>query len=276
MAASIRLRLRGVKVITEEKSDPVNRRWTGNMLMYAICISANTCLGLPLVVVSYLPKKLHLPAHKVRLINNAVSEVVPPSFTTLSALRCELGINEDQFVIGIVERVVDEHKRFSDLIRALPLLLAVHPKVRLMIFGHSPDRATLVWLASDLGVSAAVIYGGYRGSARDLYPLMDIFALASAHESFGLVLVEAMLAEVPIVATAVGGIPFVLNEGRCGVFLPPCTPNGLGGALSELIASPSRRNVLERIGPERARSEFSAERYCCEIESIYSELVNRK
>ena len=273
LAASIGLRLPGIKVITEETSDPANRRWTGNLLMYAICMSANICIGVSPAVVSYLRHKLHLPKRKVRLVNNAVSEVPRPTSDMLTALRNEFGIKDGDFIIGSVGRVFDDCKRFSDLIRAMPAVLAQHPQARLMIVRDGPDCSMLEKLCVTLGVGNSVIFAGYRSDVRTFYPLMDIFALASAYEAFGLVLVEAMFADVPIIATEVGGIPFVLDSGRCGALVPPLAPLSLSRTLSDLIASPSLRAEYARLGLARAREEFSAERYCREIDELYTSLI---
>ena len=273
LAASIGLRLPGVKVITEETSNPANRRWTSNLLMYAICMSANICIGVSPAVVSYLRHKLHLPKRKVRLVNNAVSEVPRPTSDMLTALRNEFGIKDGDFIIGSVGRLNDDHKRFSDLIRAMPAVLAQHPQARLMIVGDGPDRSILEKLCLTLGVGNSVIFTGYRSDVRTFYSLMDIFALASAYEAFGLVLVEAMLAEVPIMATKVGGIPFVLDSGLCGALVPPLAPLALSRTLSDLIASPSLRADYARLGLARARAEFTAERYCSEIDELYTSLI---
>ena len=273
LAALIGLRLPGVKVITEETSDPVNRRWTANLLMYVICMSTNICIGVSPAIVSYLRQKLHLPKRKVRLVNNAVSEVSRPTSDRLTALHKEFGIRDSDFIIGSVGRLNDDHKRFSDLIRAMPAVLAQHPQARLMIVGDGPDRSILEKLCLTLGVGNSVIFTGYRSDVRTFYSLMDIFALASAYEAFGLVLVEAMLAEVPIMATKVGGIPFVLDSGLCGALVPPLAPLALSRTLSDLIASPSLRADYARLGLARARAEFTAERYCSEIDELYTSLI---
>lgn len=155
----------------------------------------------------------------------------------------------------------------------MPALLAQHPQARLMIVGDGPDCSMLEKLCVTLGVGNSVIFARYRSDVRTFYPLMDIFALASAYEAFGLVLVEAMFADVPIIATEVGGNPFVLDSGRCGALVPPLAPLSLSRTLSDLIAPPSLRAEYARLGLARAREEFSAERYCREINELYTSLI---
>ena len=276
LACGIGLRMPRVKVIMEETSDPVDRRWTGNTLMQAMCWRADACIGVSPKVTSYLRNKLKIPDRKVHLINNAVAKVPRPSLDRLNDLRLILGIAEDDVIIGSVGRVHDDNKRFSDIIRALPEIRALQPKARLLIVGDGPDRPMLEQLAGELGLTGAVIFAGYQGAPRDFYHLMDVFVLASAHEAFGLVLVEAMLAEVPIVGTDVGGIPFVLDEGRAGVLVPPKQPSELAKAILHILSDRKSAHVFRATGLERALGAFSPERYVAEVQNLYYELVGQR
>lgn len=275
LACGIGLRMPRVKVIMEETSDPVSRRWTGNTLMRAMCLRADFCIGVSPKVSGYLKGRLKIPQRKIRTVNNAVPEVEMPSAERLQDMRASLGIRPGDLIIGSVGRVYDGHKRFSDLIRALPAVRERHPTARLLIVGDGPDRTMLAELAQSLNVAPEVIFAGYQGNARDFYHVMDVFALASAHEAFGLVLVEAMLAEVPIMATAVGGIPFVLDGGRTGSLVPPLDPTKLSASIIDLLDNPNERARLAREGLSRARSEFSASRYLAEIDHLYQTLAGR-
>lgn len=275
LACSIGLRMPDVKVIMEETSDPVNRRWTGNLLMRAMCYRADVCVGVSPAVSRYLTEQLHIPNRKVKTINNAVADVTPPTSLKLNELRQALGLQQDDMVVGSVGRIFDEHKRFSDLIKAFSNIKKHHEKAKLLIVGDGPDRAELTRLAQSLGLEQSVIFAGYQAEPRGFYHLMDVFVLASAYEAFGLVLVEAMLAGVPIVATAVGGIPFVLDEGRAGVLIPPSNPQLLAEAVTALLSDTHRMGSLADLGKARALAEFSADRYVREVDDLYRSLVSR-
>jgi glycosyltransferase involved in cell wall biosynthesis len=273
LACGIGMRMPRVKVIMEETSDPVDRRWTGNALMRAMCLRADACVGVSPKVTEYLRETLWIPERKIRLINNAVREMPAPTTTRLAELRSTLGIDDNDVIIGSVGRVFDDHKRFSDIILALPKIRSVQPKARLLIVGDGPDRNKLERLSNELGGKDAVVFAGYQGAPRDFYHLMDVFVLASAHEAFGLVLVEAMLAEVPIVATEVGGIPFVLDNGRAGVLVQPKQPEELASAILHLLTDQKSAQTFRKSGLERALAAFSAERYVSDVESLYAELL---
>jgi glycosyltransferase involved in cell wall biosynthesis len=216
---------------------------------------------------------LRIPARKIRLINNAVPEMPAPTDARMAELRTLLGIGESDVIIGSVGRVEDNHKRFSDIIRALPMIRSAQPHARLIIVGDGPDRAMLEQLARDLGQSEAVIFAGYQSVPRDFYHLMRVFVLASAREAFGLVLVEAMLAGVPVVATEVGGIPFVLDAGKAGILVPPMQPDALAEAVLGLLADLPASNALRDAGLLRARMAFAAERYINEVADLYNDLL---
>ena len=261
-------------VISEETSDPTNRSWRGNFLLRLLCLRSSTVIGVSPSVADYLQNIAHIPSHKVKVINNAVLAAPNLSLSKLEEYRQQLGLKDTDFVIGSVGRIFDEYKRFSDLIRALKMLHDQgFTQAKLLIIGSGPDDQRLADLTAELGLTESVIFAGYQAEARHFYPLMDIFALASIRESFGLVLVEAMLAKVPVIATKVGGMPFVLDEGKAGILVQPNSPQEFANAIFTLYQNPIQRQQVAEAGRIRAELEFSAERYCNEIDTLYQSLV---
>lgn len=267
-------RLPKAKVISEETSDPTNRSWRGNVLLQLLCLRSSAVIGVSPSVADYLRNIAHIPARKVKLINNAVLPAPNLTLSQLQEYRQSLGLKDTDFVIGSVGRVFDEYKRFSDLIRALKIL---HDQgfvqAKLLIIGGGPDEQVLANLAAEFGLTKSVIFAGYQAEARHYYPLMDIFALASIREAFGLVLVEAMLAQVPVIATSVGGMPYVLDQGKSGILVPPNSPQDFAKAIFSLYRNPLQCQKIAEAGRMRAELEFSAERYCNEIDALYESLA---
>ena len=267
-------RLPKAKVISEETSDPTNRSWRGNVLLQLLCLRSSAVIGVSPSVADYLRNIAHIPSHKVKVINNAVLPAPNLTLSKLQEYRQQLGLKDTDFVIGSVGRVFDEYKRFSDLIRALKML---HDQgfiqAKLLIIGGGPDEQVLANLAAEFGLTKSVIFAGYQAEARHYYPLMDIFALASIREAFGLVLVEAMLAQVPVIATSVGGMPYVLGQGKAGILVPPNSPHDFAKAIFSLYQNPLQRQKIAEAGRMRAELEFSAERYCNEIDALYESLA---
>ncbi|SFB10833.1 glycosyltransferase [Azotobacter beijerinckii] len=263
-------------IIGEETSDPVNRRWRGHLLLRLLGTLSHQMVAVSPAVEQYLLERLHLPRSKVTLINNGVAEMAPPDENQIRALREQFELAPDHFVIGTVGRLLDRHKRVSDLIRALAALLPACPEARLLIVGRGPDEGMLRELAGQLGVAAQVRFAGYQADPQPCYALMDVFALASAMEAFGLVLVEAMQAGLPVVATRVGGIPGVVDEGASGLLVPPGQPPALAEALLALQRDPARRQAMGRAGQRLAAANFGAERYVRDVDRLYRRLAAQR
>ncbi|MEE4461522.1 glycosyltransferase [Azotobacter chroococcum] len=263
-------------IIGEETSDPVNRRWRGHLLLRLLGALSHQMVAVSPAVEQYLLGRLHLPRSKVTLINNGVAEMAPPDENQIRALRERLELAPEHFVIGTVGRLLDRHKRVSDLIRALAALLPACPEARLLVVGKGPDEGMLRELAGQLGVAAQVRFAGYQADPQPCYALMDVFALASAMEAFGLVLVEAMYAGLPVVATRVGGIPGVVDEGASGLLVPPGQPPALAEAILELRRDPARRQSMGRAGQALATTNFGAERYVRDVDHLYQRLAAQR
>jgi glycosyltransferase involved in cell wall biosynthesis len=227
-------------------------------------------------VEDYLVSGIKLPANKVTLISNGVAEPAPVSADQKLALREALSIKTGELVIGSCGRLLDECKRVSDLIKAFVRVRERFPKTKLLIVGDGPDEAVLRALARQVGVAEHVIFVGYQGDARPFYEIMDIFALASAHEAFGLVLVEAMFAGLPVVATCVGGIPTVVKADETGYLVQPKAPAELADRLIALIDDAPQRKSMGQAGLDRARAEFSADKYVRQLDELYQRLSARR
>ncbi|WP_353221932.1 glycosyltransferase [Salinisphaera sp. C84B14] len=260
-------------IIGEETSDPQNRRWTGRLLNRAFAGLCHHMVGVSPAVVDYLEKKIFVPKNKVTLINNGVAQRPGVSLTDLGVIREQLMLPADAFVIGTVGRLFDSHKRTSDLIKAMPLIVHEAPGAKLLIVGSGPDEETLHNLASKLGVEQSVIFAGYQGDPQAFYQLMDVFALASVREAFGLVLVEAMFAELPVVATHVGGIPDVVKDGDTGYLVEPSRPDDLASAILNLAHDTKKRRSMGQNGRKRAMARFGAKRYVDEVDRLYRRLL---
>ena len=263
-------------IIGEETSDPAGRSWRGHALYRMLSGLTNHMVGVSPAVSEYLTGTLGLPRHKTSTIMNGVSmpDAVDPA--KARAIRNQFDIREDSFVVGTVGRLEDGHKRVSDLIRALRLLDDSIPDARLLVVGDGEDRRMLADLSVALGVAERVHFAGYQGSPADYYPVMDVFALASAHEAFGLVLVEAMFAKLPVVATRVGGIPWVVDDGQSGMLVPPLDPPALASSIRALHDAPSLRASMSQKGYAKAHAEFGAERYVREVDALYTDLLAKK
>lgn len=186
---------------------------------------------------------------------------VEPNEPSRELKRAELGIAEDAFVIGIVGRL-QPSKGQHQVIRAVAeLAQADVPASALLVggsaFGLSLDYAEeLERLTRQLGVEDRVVMTGQVDNAGPYYGLMDVFVNATAGESFGIVIVEAMLAGRAVVAFADGGPAEIVEDGETGLLI---SNGALAPALSKLAANPALRERLGQKGRERAAASFGAE-----------------
>lgn len=262
-------------ILGEETSDPVDRRVTGNILYRLLAGSCHHMLAVSPPVQRYLIDTIRVPAHKVSMVVNGVAEPSPGNSVVIETIRRRYGIDDRSFVIGTVCRLVDSHKRVSDLIRAMPMLQDQVEDPRLLVVGDGDDRPMLEELALSIGVAERVHFCGYQAVPANYYEVMDVFALASAHEAFGLVLVEAMFAGLPVVATRVGGIPSVVEDGHTGLLVEPLNPAQLASAMLDLFRTPERRREMGLKGRDRAFTEFGEGRYVREVDALYTNLLDR-
>lgn len=260
-------------IIIEETSHPLQRSWKGKCLFKMYSMLSKKVIAVSPPVREYLINNNRISSNKVCLINNAVDFNFDSSLPFRKKIRSQLGIKDNEILIGSVGRLEDKVKNFSIVIDALKLIRDINPLVKLVIVGDGDDYDSLVQKAIDSDLIESILFTGYDVDVHKYYAAMDIFCLASITESFGLVLVEAMLAKLPIVATNVGGIPYVVDNHESGILVEPLCVYSLVDALSELINNPNEMLRMGSNGKMRAEIFFSPERYANEVQKLYESLV---
>ncbi len=282
--ASLSGRLARVPIIIgEETSHPTTRRWRGHLYYRALTMLTDRMIAVSPVVADYLTRTIRVPSTKVRLIMNGVHEPAPASAEDIKRVRGQLSLSPENLVIGVVGRLKgpeghppDSNKRVSDAIDALAIIIREIPSIRLLVVGDGPDRRWLEQRAIQRGVGNAALFTGYQAQTRPFYEIMDVLAHPSSSEATPLVLIEAMFAQLPVVATNVGGIPYVVEDGRTAFLIPPANPQLLANRLLQLLRDPSLRARMGVAGQQRARLRFSEERYVREVGQFYDDLVARE
>ena len=177
--------------------------------------------------------------------------------------------------IGVIARLAPQ-KGHRVLIDAIPAIAERFPDLRVRFVGHE-ELSTVDELrayALDRGAADRILFEGYRPAA-DVLPELDVFVLPSRWEGFGLVLVEAMAAARPIVATAVGPVPEVVVDGVTGLLVPPDDPVALASAIVRLLEDPDLASALGRAGRARVESEFRLETMVTRTQALYEELMEK-
>ena len=188
------------------------------------------------------------------------------------SVRDALGIPPTARLIGTVGRLV-RFKGHKYLLDALVRLRHSHPTVRLLIVGGGPERDTLERYAQERGLVEAAMFLGHRADVADLLVAMELFILPSEAEDFGRVLLEAMATGRPVVATAAGGVPEVVEANVTGLLVEPADAAALAEAVSTLLADPRRAQAMGQAGRQRVEKYFTMTRHTQLIEAVYQDIL---
>lgn len=172
-------------------------------------------------------------------------------------------------IVGVVSRLSPE-KGLDVLLRAWKEVSSYNPEWKLAIAGAGPEEKELRILSQTLSLKN-VKWFGYLDSRQKLAEFLsrlDIFALPTRSESFGLALAEAGYLEVPCVSTNIGGVAEVIKDGQTGLLISSDNPKAVAGALQELIDNPSRRRLLGAAARSRVQKLFTKKRMLDEISKI--------
>lgn len=138
--------------------------------------------------------------------------------------------------------------------------------------GNGPERERLARLARALGVSERVVFAGFHPDVTCFFAIADVFVLPSHSEGSSNVLLEAMMARVPIAATRVGGNPEIVLDGRTGLLAAVADAQSLADAITRLLSEP---HLAGELAAARAAQEFSVERYRHRLCGFYAEALGR-
>jgi glycosyltransferase involved in cell wall biosynthesis len=219
-----------------------------------------------------------IPLEKLRFIPNGIP--TPDAPNTAADVRVELSIAPDQPVIGAVATLWPE-KALDVLIRAAASLATRFSALRVLSAGgeasgpdgaHGSEREKLMAVAAELGIADRVRFLGRRSDVPSVLAALDVAVLCSNTEGSPLAVMEYMEAGKPVVATRVGGVPDLVQEGVTGLLVEPQDPEGLAAAIGQLLDNPDRAAEMGRAGRERRRSEFSIETTARRVEALYEEL----
>ncbi|HKF58050.1 MAG TPA: N-acetyl-alpha-D-glucosaminyl L-malate synthase BshA [Blastocatellia bacterium] len=166
-------------------------------------------------------------------------------------------------------------KRITDCIEVLARIRAEGPNARLVMCGDGPERAEAEAVATRLNVSDDVIFAGQQPQSmiREYLSIADLLLLPSQSESFGLVALEAMACEVPVIATRVGGLPELVEDGATGFLFPVGDVNAMAAGAISLLSNQALTQQFGRLAREVAITRFSAERIIPEYEALYAGLI---
>jgi glycosyltransferase involved in cell wall biosynthesis len=192
-------------------------------------------------------------------------------------LRAELGLAADQTVIGYVGRL-EREKGIDVFTEAIPGIAGRDERIGFLIVGGDPDGGSTLEgpLRQRLEASGhigRVRFAGFRADTAPCFAAMDMLVAPSRSEGFGLAIAEAMAMGLPVVASRVGGIPEVVEDGRTGILVPPSDSRMAAAAVIDLLSDRSRMAGMGRAGRQRILTQFSMERHVAGLEKVYEGLA---
>lgn len=190
------------------------------------------------------------------------------------ALRAEMGIAADAPLLGMIARLAPQ-KDHATLLQALARLRADVPGLRALIVGDGPLRAQLTAQAEGLGLKDVVIFTGMRRDVPAILSAIDLFVLATHWEGLPVVVLEAMAAAKPVVASSVVGLPGVIADGRTGRLVEHANPAALAEACKLLLTDRAFAQSMGVAGRQRVAEHYSAEQMLAGITGQYEELLGR-
>ncbi len=170
-------------------------------------------------------------------------------------------------MIGWIGRLVPV-KDCGTFLKAVSLIKDTRG-IRALIVGDGSERQKMEDMAGRLGLR--VIFTGTRGDIYDIIPSMDVFVLSSLNEGLGRVLLEAMAAGRPVVATKVGGVPEVVKDGITGILVPPSDPEEMSSAIMKILTNPEMADAMGEEGRKWAE-RFDIQNAVETLESLYRNL----
>jgi len=209
-----------------------------------------------------------------RVILNGISQhrYANPQ-TARSKWRAREGFRDDQILFVCVARFA-EQKNHALLLKAFAQGPASDPNAHLVLVGEGGLQEQLESQAEDLGVSRQVHFLGLRTDIPDVLGATDVFVLSSAWEGNPLSMMEAMAAGLPIVSTAVGGVPDLIANGREGFLVPPGDVKGFSGAMTFLLRDRETRRSMGTAAARRAKENFDVSKMVRAYEQLYENLID--
>ncbi len=226
-------------------------------------------------VARFLSKTLNLREHRMRLIPYGFPPRKGLPENGQNGLRAALGLPPDSRLVTMVGSLTPR-KGVDDLLRAASLIRDAVPQARFLLVGRGDQRRELEETARLLDLNETVRFLGFRRDVQEILAGSDLLVLPSHWEGFGLVLLEAMNASLPVVGTRRGAIPEVVRDGETGLLVPPKDPQALATALIRLLSHPEHARAMGRAGLSRLRREFDMDRAVRAHDDLYVELLREK
>ncbi len=258
--------------ITTRRMDRSVKRNLRTRFLYGSCVHRAVAIS---HAVGHQLMRAGVPESMVRVVRSAVAPEALHPQNGREATRATLGLGADTVCLLAIASLV-RRKGIDVLLQALALLREAGLRPALCVAGEGPQRARLERITRQRGLSDQVRFLGQRDDTADLLVASDLFVLPSRQEGLGVAALEAMALGRPIVASRVGGLAEVVDQGRSGLLVPPDDARALGDAIAKLVEDRGLRERLGAAGPPRVRKDFSLDGMVGAYERIYADVTEER
>lgn len=251
-----------LKVRCNELIDRVVLRWMDAV----VCVSAAQAARV---------RRALVPQRKVVIIPNAIAAeaFAPPDPAYRSALL-KLFPTPPRQIVGAAGRLSPE-KNFALFVDAAARVAAQCPDVGFVVFGDGPLRDSLLERIAGLGLTDRFVLAGFRTDLGKYLPHLDLAVLSSTTEGLPVILLEAFAAGVPMVATAVGGVPEVLEDGRSGYLVRSGDVAALAGRIVDVLRDDDARRAMGRHAQAHVQAHFSFEQQARQYQELFARVTGK-
>lgn len=235
--------------------------------------STDFCVGVAPGIERLFQEILDAPAQRTLYIRNGSPDIFlceppPPNWRT--------PIPPDALLVGMVGRFDGQLKDQPTLVRAVQVARQTVPNIHLVLIGDGPARLMVEALVQEVGAQGYVHFLGLREDVAVLLHHLHLFVLSSTIEGESLAILEAMSAQRPIVATAVGGTPGLLANGECGVLVPPGDVQAMAQAIVDLLTNRDKAQELAQRARQRFLQEYTIERMAERYLEVYQRAIESR
>ena len=214
---------------------------------------------------SFVLEQENIAGDKLTVIYNGVSKADCMDASDIAELKNTLGFPENNIIVGCVASLT-EHKGHRYLLEAF----RETDNASLLIIGDGPRRKELESLSLEFGISKRTVFTGHKMDVSPYIRLMDIAVLPSSErEGLGISVIEAMALSKPVIATSVGGLREVVEDGNTGILVEAKNSKAIVSALSKLLTAPHLRESMGAKGRERYEKMFSLNDMLKKMEDLY-------
>lgn len=216
----------------------------------------------------YVVRENQYPLKNIRVVRNGIDI---EHFASIGAERMQVlpGLSEGDKIVTMVANMNSERKGHAELVGAAGVVCTQVPEAKFVLVGDGRERAGLEQQVQETGLQGKVIFLGRRTDVPEILKCSDLCVLPSWAEGLPNVVMESVAVGKPVVATHVGGIPEIIEDGVSGLLVPPRDPAALAAAIIRLLEDPNLARGMARVALGTLRERFSFSRVIQELEDLY-------